>query len=86
MTNRTGRGIMGAVGGALLGFGMWVAMIVITTGVCSVPILRELWCTVIPYLGPSVYSSITLWDMFLLVVFVVIGASTGCKSTTTTRR
>jgi len=67
----------GAIVGALGGIAMWVVMIVITTGVCSIPILSTLWCTVLPYGGSSTYSSITLWDMILLVIFIGIGASTG---------
>ena len=74
-----GRGvsILGAIVGGLGGIAMWIVMIMVTTGVCSIPILSTLWCTVLPYAGPSTYSSITLWDMILLVIFIGIGASTG---------
>ena len=76
---RAGRGssAISAIVGGLGGIAMWVVMIVVTTGVCSVPILSTLWCTVLPYAGPSTYSSITLWDMVLLVIFIGIGASMG---------
>ncbi len=77
MTGVSGRNVLGAVGGALAGFGIWVAMIVITTGVCSVPILKTLWCTVPVLPVPTISSSITLWDLFLLVVFIGIGAKVG---------
>ena len=69
--------VVGAIAGGLGGFALWVAMIVITTGVCSIPILSALWCTVLPYAGPTTYSSITLWDMLLLIIFIGIGGSMG---------
>ena len=79
---RAGRGssAISAIVGGLGGIAMWVVMIVVTTGVCSVPILSTLWCTVLPYAGPSTYSSITLWDMFLLIAFVVVGGITGATT------
>jgi hypothetical protein len=86
MTTTATRSVWGGAAGALLGVGMWVVMIVVTTGVCSVPVLSTLWCTVLPIFGPAVYSSISLWDMFLLVVFIVVGASTGSRSVRRTSR
>lgn len=77
MSTGNGVGVVGAIVGGLGGFALWVAMIVVTTGVCSIPILSTLWCTVLPYAGPTTYSSIMLWDMLLLVIFIGIGASMG---------
>lgn len=54
------RAILGAVAGICL----WALMIVVTTGVCSVPVLSVLWCTT-PF--GSIPTSITFWDLVLLV-------------------
>jgi len=86
MTDSSDRSILGAVLGALGGLGMWIVMIVVTTGVCAVPVLSTLWCTVLPYAGPSTYSSITLWDVILLIIFIGIGASTGSRASRSARR
>jgi small-conductance mechanosensitive channel len=72
--------IVGAVLGGLAGLGIWIGMIVITTGVCAVPVLNTLWCTPLPYASGAVSSSISLWDMFLLVVFIIVGVRTGAKA------
>jgi len=76
----SGWNVLGAVAGGLAGIGIWVAMIVITTGVCAVPILKTLWCTVPVIPAPTIPSSITLWDLFLLVVFIGIGAKVGSQA------
>jgi len=72
--------VVGAVLGGLSGLGIWIAMVVITTGVCAIPILNTLWCTPLPYASGAVSSSISLWDMFLLVVFIIVGIRTGSKA------
>jgi hypothetical protein len=68
--------VLGAIAGGVGGFALWVVMIVVTTGVCSIPLLKTLRYT-IPYAGSTTYSSITLWDMVLLVIFIGIGGSMG---------
>jgi hypothetical protein len=72
--------IVGAILGGFAGLGIWIAMIVITTGVCAVPILSTLWCNPLPYASAGMTSSITLWDMFLFVVFIIVGVRTGSRA------
>jgi len=70
------RAAVGTVGGAVVGFAAWVLMIIVTSGVCSLPVLEILWCS--PALpGTSMSSELALWDFVLLVVFVMGGAVVG---------
>ena len=68
--------ILCTIGGMLIGGVAWCVMIAVTSGVCAVPYLSDLWCTV-PLGGKQAFQSINLWDWFLLVVFVIGGASAG---------
>jgi hypothetical protein len=66
------------LGGAVAGAAAWAVVIAVTTGVCSIPVLNVLWCTVPTALGAvSVPDHITWWDMFLLIFFVGAGAKAG---------
>ena len=74
---RFAKGAAGLLLGAVAGAAAWVLMIVVTSGICSVPVLEILWCTVSPLAGGSVSDSITLWDLLLAVGFVGAGAYGG---------
>ena len=70
------RRLLGGVLGFLGGIVVWVLMILITEGLCSVPVLRLLWCSV--PLGASIRpGALTLWDLFLLLVIPIVGAVLG---------
>ena len=74
MLNRLLRLMIGVPSGAVAGAAGWGVMIAVTSGVCSVPLLKVARCT---SPGASVPDSITLWDWWLLVAFVAAGVGAG---------
>ena len=59
--------VVGAVGG----FTFWVVGIIVTSGVCSVPVLSELWCTIVPGPGGTVEPTISIFDVLWSGVITV---------------
>jgi hypothetical protein len=73
------KGVAGVTLGAVAGVVAWIVMILVTSGVCSVPVLSTLWCTIGPGSGGSLSLTITLWDMVLLIGFGGAGGYMGAR-------
>lgn len=63
--------------GMAVGIAAWVLMIIVTSGVCSVPVLHMLWCS-LP-LGGGAPQHVTPWDWVLLVFFIGAGFAAGLE-------
>jgi hypothetical protein len=68
------RAVAAVLGGFVLGIALWAVGEVVLHGVCSVPVLKVLWCTYAP--GPlgSVGRDLDIFDL-LALPFVVIAVT-----------
>lgn len=68
------RSVLSALVGGMAGFVVWIVMIGVTGGICSVPVLSLLMCASAP---GTITFDVGIWDTFLLVLFVGGGARAG---------
>ena len=76
---------MGAAGlalGAIAGAVVWVVGMVVTSGVCSIPVLDVLWCTFAPGPGGSIGDSLSVLDVLSAPIAVGIGSYLGFRMAT----